>query len=264
MAIRWTDHVQPRASSSDTTEISEAWYTNNGIDTFFTSITSSGSGASITDTFLYVPQSMQSYNLTFACYHSGTNDKPTLINNFYVKDASANKISIGTVIPSDSDSTSKDPLNYATFKKGNVNVLRISRYANVTSGKMIFFITNDTINADGDNVKVRIYVDPSYEDKEYGGIFAVGVDGQNVMKYKLCNSASQIITNMGYETSCKLIVSHNYGFCDSYIIRPLIIMGVKTDLYTIDGGRDFIGNNTEFTLDGANWFHMGCGICVKL
>jgi hypothetical protein len=263
MAMRWTDHLQPFASASDTTETSEAWYTENGITPFFTSITASGSGVSIQDTFLYYPVSVTGYNLSFKCVHGGSANYAGYVGTFAVKENTASKISNSYIISQVTSST--DKINYATWKKGNVNILRISRSNDVRVSQMCFMINNAVQNVEGDDVVVRMYVDPTHEQYDYGGTFVVAVDGVSAIKYKQTSSTSTAaVTNMASASTCKLITDLNYGFCDSYIIRPLIIMGVKTDLYTIDGGRDFIGNNTEFTLDGANWFHMGCGICVKL
>lgn len=261
MPMRWISHICPTFTSSDTAESSRAWYTENGIDTFCEDIQSSGSGFNITDVFSFVPLTKSEYWFTFSIGHGNSNNNCGEVKNFYIYQGNSNKANLTTVIVSEHN----NPFNFETWKKGKINILRVSRSVAPLSTKMIFVIKiDDADTIDGDVKDLYIYIDPTYSSNSYGGYFVMCVDDVPYVQFAYGTSDEQTVTYRNANTNNKSITFDNRGYCSNYIIRPMIIMGVKTGLYSIDGGEKQIGNNTEFTLDGANWFHMGCGICVKL
>jgi hypothetical protein len=251
-AITWTRHeFTPIADAAER----EAWYTSAGLNSWFDITVTEGTTSSDYDTFVFKPYANDGayYELLWQYMMGGTSSSlvPTLYQTYYYPPSSSSRSTAAIRKIKESTTDGKVSFDFATI--GDTEILRICT-TNVTWGNTIFFVKTKGESVDDNSVSnLFVVASPCTDTATLAGELCILSDAKAAVK-RLSNTSAGV-----------QLYTDNRGLCNKYILRNIVVLGVQTPLYSIDGSPDYApGGNIEFMIDGNSYFSLGHGVCLKI
>lgn len=253
--ITWTrNEYTAIANSTDR----QAWYEAAELDKWasITMDTSAGSDAFSFNTGVtggaYINVNFQYMHLS-----SGTSNTPRVNTVTYYPQGASATATIYYAKPTEGVTDGHLSFDTASIGTGDTSTLELLRICTSTVSwqKMLLFaVIKGGVNVDSDTSAYLLSLTTTHNgsasDPTIGSRIILDPKGRSV--YAANNSTS--------------IQFHkdNTGFCDKYILQPVPIMGVKSALYSIDGGTSIPVGDVEFIVQGHTYYSLGHGLCVRI